>query len=109
MESRWSLPGTGAGETEAKGRRRRRDGALAGWGGGRRRGRRRRKEDGRRGGGGGGRRARVWRALLVVREGRRRRGLRRLWSLDDTSMGGLLYSTQLSLKSSATLQLQAKQ
>lgn len=87
MESRWSLPGAGAGETDAKGRRRgRRDGTPWGWGGGRRRGRRRSKEDGRRGGGGGERRARVWRALAVVREGERRRGLRRLWSLDDASM-----------------------
>lgn len=46
----------------------------------------------------------------MVREGRRRRGLRRLWSLDDTSMGGLLDSNSaLSLKSSATLQFQAEQ
>jgi len=92
LELRWSLPGTGAGagETEAKGRwKRTRDGAPYGWEGGRRRVRRR-KEDGRRGGGGGGgggeRRARVWKALPAARERQSRRGLRRLWSLDDTSM-----------------------
>lgn len=86
MESRRSLSGTGDGETDAKRRRRSREGAPWGWGGGRRCGRRSKEEDGRRGGGGGERRARVWRALPAVREGRRRRGLRRLWSLDDISM-----------------------
>lgn len=88
MELRWSLPGAGAGagETEAKVLcKRRRDGPPWGKGGGRRRVRRR-KEDGMRGGGGGEQRARVWMDIPAARERQSRRGLRRLWSLDDTSM-----------------------
>jgi hypothetical protein len=37
-------------------------------------------------GGGGEQRARVWMDIPAARERQSRRGLRRLWSLDDTSM-----------------------